>query len=72
MDGDGRRERTALSRGCKDGVAAVLALVLLWQQASEAGGRVELQLEKQVKAAADIREGTSSEERGRYNKGETK
>lgn len=28
-----------------------------------AGGWVELQLEKQVKAAADIREGTSSGER---------
>lgn len=30
--------------GCKESVVAVLVLELLWQQASEAGGRVELQL----------------------------
>ncbi len=43
VDGDGgvwtsRSERV----GCEEGVVAVLVLVLLWQQASEAGGRVEL------------------------------
>lgn len=38
---DGRAGRSV---GCEEGVVAVLALVLLWQQASEAGGRVELQL----------------------------
>lgn len=49
------------------GVVVVLLLLGLWQQASERGerGRMELQLKKQVKAAADIREGTSSEETGK-------
>lgn len=44
MDGvDGRAGRCV---GHEEGVVAVLILVLLWQQASEAGGggRVELQL----------------------------
>lgn len=36
--------RAGQSVGCEEGVVAVLVLVLLWQQASEAGGRVELQL----------------------------
>lgn len=60
--GDGRAGQSV---GREVGSAAVLALVLPWQQASEAKGRVELQLWKQVEAAADIREGTSSGERER-------
>lgn len=56
--------RAGWCAGRGEGVVAALVLELLWRQASEAEGRlgegVELQLKKQVKAAADIREGTSS------------
>lgn len=36
--------RAGLGVGGEEGVVAVLVLALPWQQASEAGGRVELQL----------------------------